>query len=68
LSLHPLALRNASLDTSSVAGAYNNDPVNGITSGTIYFTPNNNTPSQIVYQCTIHSSMIGTIIIKDRYE
>lgn len=66
LSSHPFALRVNAGDTSTaVEGSYNNDPLNGKSSGTILFTPNSLTPSEIVYQCTIHSSMSGIITILD---
>ena len=63
---HPFALRTSHLNTSPVSGTYNNDTVSGKTSGSrILFTPNSNTPSTIIYQCTIHSHMSGAIAIKD---
>jgi len=63
---HPFALRISNGDTSSpVDGAYNNNVAAGITSGRVMFTPNNATPDTIYYQCASHSSMIGTINIKD---
>jgi hypothetical protein len=61
---HPFALRNASGDTTNpVNGTYNNDIVNGKTSGRVLFTPTSGTPNVIFYQCTVHSNMIGTINI-----
>ena len=66
LTSHPFALIAGSLDTvTQISGAYNNDTNNGRTSGRILFTPNQNTPNTIYYQCAVHSSMIGTIYIKD---
>jgi len=66
-SAHPLALRLASGNTSSVPGTYNNDPTTGLTNGgVIMFTPNGDTPDQIIYQCAIHSSMSGLIVVKNR--
>jgi hypothetical protein len=65
-STHPLALRLSSGNTSPVSGAYNNYPSTGSNSGVIMFTPNGNTPDEIIYQCTIHSSMSGRIVIKNR--
>jgi hypothetical protein len=63
---HPFALRISNGDTSTaVDGAYNNNVAAGITSGRVMFTPNSATPDTIYYQCTIHSSMIGIISIKD---
>jgi hypothetical protein len=67
LSTHPFAIRLSNGDTlTEIEGAYNNDQANGKTSGIIMFTPNSNTPSEIVYQCANHSSMIGTISILDQ--
>jgi hypothetical protein len=64
LSNHPIALRLNNGDSlTEIEGAYNNDQANGKTSGIIMFTPNINTPSEIVYQCVNHPSMIGTISI-----
>lgn len=63
---HPFALRVNLNDTvNEVQGSYNNNPTNGIVNNTIMFTPNNNTPNTIFYQCSIHSNMNGTIYIKD---
>ena len=67
LTSHPFALRVSNGDTSTVVdGSYNNDPLNGKNSGVIMFTPDSLTPSQIIYQCTIHSSMSGIITILDQ--
>jgi hypothetical protein len=64
LASQPFALRVNDGDTSTaVQGAYNNDQLNGKISGMIMFTPNPLTPSQIVYQSTINSSISGTITI-----
>jgi hypothetical protein len=65
LGSHPFALRNNLNVTTPVSGTYNNDTINGGSSGRILFTPTNSTPNQIYYQCTIHSTMSGIIIIKD---
>jgi hypothetical protein len=66
-SAHPLALRLASGDTSPVSGTYNNYPSTGLSDGgVIMFTPDSNTPNEIIYQCAIHSSMSGRIIVKNR--
>jgi len=66
-SSHPFALRASSGDTSTtIEGAYNNNPLNGKANGeVIMFTPNASTPSTLVYQCVLHPSMIGTITILD---
>jgi hypothetical protein len=66
-STHPLALRISSGNTSPVSGTYNNYPSTGsINSGVIMFTPNGDTPDEIIYQCVVHSSMSGRIVIKNR--
>jgi hypothetical protein len=64
-SSHPLALREDSLNTTSeISGTYNNDILNGKSGGkVIMFTPNSLTPSLIIYQCTVHPSMSGTITV-----
>ena len=66
---HPFALRLSSGNTSAVSGSTNNDPVNGLanTSTLIIYRVPNDAPSSIVYQCVIHSGMIGTINIVDQY-
>ena len=64
LSSHPFAIRLNSGDTiSEVPGTYNNDATNGKIDGVIMFTPNSSTPNTIVYQCSVHPTMIGTITI-----
>ena len=66
---HPFALRLSSGNTSAVPGTTNNDPVNGLanTSTLIIYRVPNDAPNSIVYQCVIHSGMIGTINIVDQY-
>lgn len=66
---HPFALRLSNGNTSAVPGTTNNNPVNGLanTSTLIIYRVPNNAPNSIVYQCTVHSSMIGTINIVDQY-
>ena len=66
---HPFALRLSSGNTSAVSGSTNNDPVNGLanTSTLIIYRVPNDAPSSIVYQCVIHSGMIGTINVVDQY-
>ena len=64
---HPFALRASSGDTTTaIDGSYNNDPASGKTGGIILFTPTSLTPSEIIYQCTIHSAMSATITILDQ--
>ncbi len=66
---HPFALRLSSGNTSAVPGTTNNDPVSGNanTSTLIIYRVPNDAPNSIVYQCTVHSSMIGTINIVNQY-
>jgi|TARA_A100001015_G_scaffold293947_1_gene371160 hypothetical protein len=65
-AVHPFALRASSGDTTTeISGTFNNDPNAGIMNDVVYFTPDENTPDSIVYQCTVHASMIGTITILD---
>jgi len=68
LSSHPFALRLVPGDTvTQIEGTYNNDPLNGkLNNEIIMFTPNSSTPSSIVYQCTVHPMMSGTITIMDQ--
>ena len=62
--VHPFALRASSGDTTTeISGTFNNDPNAGVMNDVVYFTPDENTPDSIVYQCTVHASMIGTITI-----
>ena len=58
---HPFEIR-----LSDGGSAYNN----GVTNNTsemqdIIFTPDMNAPTSLVYQCIIHSSMVGNIVIID---
>ena len=66
---HPFALRLSSGNTSAVSGSTNNDPVNGLanTSTLIIYRVPADAPSSIVYQCVVHSGMIGNINIVDQY-
>lgn len=62
---HPFALRLSSGNTSAVSGTINNNPINGNAGTNIlveYRVPYD-APNSIVYQCTVHSGMIGTINI-----
>ena len=61
VSGHPFQIR-----TSNGGSAYNTGVTNnGAQSGAILFTPDMNAPTSLVYQCTIHGSMVGDIIIID---
>ena len=61
---HPLALRTELNNVhDDVPGAVDNDVKDGITNSIIYFTPNDETPDTIYYQCTVHPNMKGTITI-----
>jgi len=63
---HPLALRiQLNNVDDDVPGAVDNDVKDGITNNIIYFTPNDDTPDTIYYQCTVHPNMKGTITILD---
>lgn len=64
---HPITLRASYNDTvTELSGAYNNDVVSGKTNGeVIMFTPNASTPNNLIYQCSTHPSMSGTIIVRD---
>jgi len=66
---HPFALRLSSGNTAAVPGTTNNDPVSGLanTSTLIIYRVPDDAPSSIVYQCVIHSGMIGTINIVNQY-
>jgi hypothetical protein len=67
LTSHPFSIRSDSQNTtSSVSGTYGNDIINGKSSGMIMFTPNSMTPNNIIYQCSIHPAMSGTITILDQ--
>ncbi len=58
---HPFQIR-----VSSGGSAYNNGVTNnGTQEGDVYFTPDMNAPKNLVYQCTNHSGMLGSIVIID---
>lgn len=64
---YPFALRVSNGDAiTQVSGAFNNDIINGKTSGVIMFTPDSSTPSEIIYQSVNTPSMFGTITILDQ--
>ena len=58
---HPFEIR-----VSSGGSAYSDGVTNNGGSGTVLFTVPMNAPAELVYQCTIHSSMLGTIYIDDK--
>jgi hypothetical protein len=55
---HPLQIR-----TSAGGSAYNSGVTNNGGSGTVIFTVPMDAPTSLVYQCTIHSGMVGNIYI-----
>ena len=70
-SSHPLALRLSSGSTSAVPGTTGNNPSsgafgNGSVPTTVIYQVPFDAPSTIVYQCVVHSNMIGTINIVDQ--
>ena len=59
---HPFAIR-----VSSGGSAYTNGIENANAQvGAIYFTVPDDAPNSLVYQCTVHASMVGTINIIDK--
>ena len=58
---HPLQIRLSSGGTTYNNGVSNN----GVQTGTMYFTPDMSAPTSLVYQCTVHSGMVGNIVILD---
>ena len=58
---HPFQIREASGGTAYSTGVTNN----GASSGNIDFAPTYNSPAQLVYQCTNHGGMVGTIYLRD---
>ena len=48
---HPFCIRNADGDTSPVAGAVGNDPVNGVTGVVIRYLVPYDAPETLVFQC-----------------
>jgi len=65
---HPLAFRLASGNTSAVPGMTDNNASTGnyATSTLVVYRVPYDAPSQIVYQCVYHSSMIGYINVRDQ--
>tara|TARA_B100000212_G_scaffold1238_1_gene864 strand:+ start:2086 stop:3912 length:1827 start_codon:yes stop_codon:yes gene_type:complete len=59
---HPFAIR-----VSNGGSAYTNGVENAnATSGAVYFTVPDDAPNSLVYQCTSHAAMVGTINIIDK--
>jgi hypothetical protein len=59
---HPFAIR-----VSNGGSAYTNGIENANAQvGAIYFTVPDDAPNSLVYQCTVHSSMVGTINVIDK--
>ena len=56
---HPFQIR-----VSNGGSAYNTGVTNnGAQTGNVFFTPDMNAPDKLVYQCTLHSGMVGNIYI-----
>ena len=61
VSGHPFQIR-----VSNNGSAYNTGVTNnGAQTGDLLFTPDMNAPTSLVYQCTLHSGMVGNIVILD---
>ena len=58
---HPFQIRVSNGGSAYSTGVTNN----GAASGNIDFAPTFDSPSQLVYQCTSHSGMVGNIYISD---
>ncbi len=58
---HPFQIRETSGGTAYSTGVTNN----GASSGNIDFAPANDSPAQLVYQCTSHGGMVGNIYLRD---
>jgi hypothetical protein len=58
-------LRTNLNDTSSVVGTFNNDSVNGKSTGTVMYTPTSGTPDVIFYQSTTTPQVSGSIAIRN---
>jgi len=57
---HPFEIRQ-----SSGGSAYSTGVTNNGGSGTVIFTVPMDAPTSLVYQCTVHSGMVGNIVILD---
>ena len=58
---HPFQIRVSNGGSAYSTGVTNN----GAQTGDILFTPDMNAPNNLVYQCTLHSGMVGDIVIID---
>ena len=58
---HPFQIRVSNGGAAYSTGVTNN----GAQTGDIFFTPDMNAPTSLVYQCTVHSGMVGNIVILD---
>jgi len=56
---HPFQIRLSDGGTAYGTGVTNN----GAQTGDVIFTPDMNAPNTLVYQCTVHSGMVGDIVI-----
>ena len=62
-SSHPFEIR-----VSNGGSAYSNGVENNAeNNGSVYFTVPDDAPSSLVYQCTAHAAMVGTINIVNQY-
>ena len=61
-SSHPFEIR-----VSNGGSAYT-DGITGSQSGTQEFNVQHDAPARLVYQCTVHSGMVGNIYISDTQE
>ena len=64
---HPLQLRTSAGGSAYTDGVTYSDSSNNYTTqgNNLDFTPQHDAPSTLVYQCTIHGGMVGTINIVD---
>ncbi|MEK9699235.1 MAG: hypothetical protein VW270_25885, partial [Candidatus Poseidoniales archaeon] len=58
---HPFQIRVSNGGSAYSTGVTNN----GAETGDVLFTPDMSAPNTLVYQCTVHSGMVGNIIILD---
>ena len=58
---HPFEIKDSSGGSAYNTGVTNN----GAQTGNIFFTPDMNAPTSLIYQCTNHSGMVGDIVILD---
>ena len=64
---HPLQLRTSAGGSAYTDGVTYSDSSNNYTTqgNNLDFTPQHDAPSTLVYQCTVHGGMVGTINIVD---